>query len=77
MIEEAGLAERGTFLVEHDGLIKVDEINEGGIGSSEKDMLGKVKEDKQVREKDGEVWIVDGEKGGDTLKPSLDLVGKI
>lgn len=43
MIEEAGLAERGTFLVDPDGLIQVAEIHAGGIGRSAKDMLRKVK----------------------------------
>ncbi|MGP9556112.1 alkyl hydroperoxide reductase subunit C [Psychrobacter sp. AOP7-A1-24] len=77
MIEEAGLAERGTFLVDPDGLIQVAEIHAGGIGRSAKDMLRKVKAAQYVRENDGEVCPAAWEQGGDTLKPSLDLVGKI
>ena len=73
MIEEAGLAERGTFLVDPDGLIQVAEIHAGGIGRSAKDMLRKVKAAQYVRENDGEVCPAAWEQGGDTLKPSLDL----
>ena len=77
MIEEAGLAERGTFLVDPDGLIQVAEIHAGGIGRSAKDMLRKVKAAQYVRENDGEVCPAAWEQGQETLKPSLDLVGKI
>ena len=77
MIEEAGLAERGTFLVDPDGLIQVAEIHAGGIGRSAKDMLRKVKAAQYVRENDGEVCPAAWEAGQATLKPSLDLVGKI
>ena len=76
-IEEAGLAERGTFLVDPDGLIQVAEIHAGGIGRSAKDMLRKVKAAQYVRENDGEVCPAAWEAGQETLKPSLDLVGKI
>ena len=77
MIEEAGLAERGTFLVDPDGKIQVAEIHAGGIGRSAKDMLRKVKAAQYVRENDGEVCPAAWEAGQATLKPSLDLVGKI
>lgn len=77
MIEEAGLAMRGTFLVDPDGLIKVAEIHDGGIGRSAKDMLRKAKAAQYVREHDGEVCPAAWEEGQETLKPSLDLVGKI
>ncbi len=77
MIEEAGLAERGTFLIDPDGLIQVAEIHAGGIGRSAKDMLRKVKAAQYVRENDGEVCPAAWEAGQATLKPSLDLVGKI
>ena len=77
MIESDGLAERGTFLVDPDGLIKVAELHDGGIGRSAKDMVRKVKAAQYVRENDGEVCPAAWEEGQATLKPSLDLVGKI
>ncbi|WP_372759909.1 alkyl hydroperoxide reductase subunit C [Litorivivens sp.] len=77
MIEEEGVALRGTFLADPDGVIKVAEIHDLGIGRSAKDMLRKVKAAQYVRDNDGEVCPAAWEAGQDTLKPSLDLVGKI
>ena len=77
MIEEENAALRGTFLVDPDGFIKVAEIHDLGIGRSAKDMVRKVKAAQYVRENDGEVCPAAWEAGQETLKPSLDLVGKI
>lgn len=77
MIEGQHAALRGTFLVDPDGLIKVAEIHDLGIGRSAKDMIRKVKAAQYVRENDGEVCPAAWEAGQETLKPSLDLVGKI
>ena len=77
MIEEEGVALRGTFLADPDGVIKVAEIHDLGIGRSAKDMLRKVKAAQYVRDNDGEVCPAAWEAGQDTLKPSLDLVGRI
>jgi len=77
MIEEEALALRGTFLVDPDGIIKVAEIHDLGIGRSAKDMVRKVKAAQYVRENDGEVCPAAWEQGQETLTPSLELVGKI
>ena len=77
MIEEEGVALRGTFLVNPEGQIKVAEIHDNGIGRSAKDMLRKVKAAQYVASHDGEVCPAAWEAGQETLKPSLDLIGKI
>jgi NADH-dependent peroxiredoxin subunit C len=77
MIEEEALALRGTFLVNPEGIIKVAEIHDLGIGRSAKDMLRKVKAAQYVASHDGEVCPAAWEEGEKTLTPSLDLVGKI
>lgn len=77
MIEEAGQALRGTFLANPEGIIKVAEIHDLGIGRSAKDMLRKVKAAQYVANNDGEVCPAAWEEGEATLTPSLDLVGKI
>ncbi len=77
MIEEDGLALRGTFLANPEGIIKVAEIHDLGIGRSAKDMLRKVKAAQYVADNDGEVCPAAWEQGQATLTPSLDLVGKI
>jgi len=77
MIEEEGLALRGTFLANPDGIIKVAEIHDLGIGRSAKDMVRKVKAAQYVANHDGEVCPAAWEEGEKTLTPSLDLIGKI
>jgi len=77
MIEEECLALRGTFVVDPDGMIKVAEIHDLGIGRSAEDLVRKVAAAQYVRENDGEVCPAKWQPGAETLKPSLDLVGKI
>jgi peroxiredoxin len=77
MIEEAGLADRGTFVVDPDGKIQIVEITAGGIGRDAKELLRKVKAAQYVASHPGEVCPAKWQEGAHTLKPSLDLVGKI
>jgi peroxiredoxin (alkyl hydroperoxide reductase subunit C) len=77
MIEEEALALRGTFLANPEGIVKVAEIHDLGIGRSAKDMVRKVKAAQYVANHDGEVCPAAWEEGQATLTPSLDLVGKI
>lgn len=75
--EETGLADRGTFIVDPDGVIQAIEITADGIGRDASTLINKVKAAQYVREHPGEVCPAKWEEGGETLKPSLDLVGKI
>ena len=77
MIEEAGLAERGTFVIDPQGKIQIIEINAGGIGRDASELLRKVKAAQYVRSHPGEVCPAKWEEGEATLALSLDLVGKI
>jgi len=77
MIEEAGLADRGTFVIDPNGKIQIVEINAGGVGRSATELLRKVKAAQYVAAHPGEVCPAKWEEGQKTLAPSLDLVGKI
>jgi NADH-dependent peroxiredoxin subunit C len=77
MIEEAGLAERGTFVIDPQGRIQIVEINAGGIGRDAAELLRKVKAAQYVASHPGEVCPAKWKEGDATLAPSLDLVGKI
>ena len=77
MIEEAGLAERGTFVMDPQGRIQIIEINAGGIGRDASELLRKVKAAQYVASHPGEVCPAKWHEGEATLAPSLDLVGKI
>lgn len=77
MIEEAGLALRGTFVINPEGVIKVCEIHDLGIGRDAKELLRKVQAAQYVASHPGEVCPAKWTPGEATLSPSLDLVGKI
>ncbi|AUS08795.1 peroxiredoxin [Laceyella sacchari] len=75
--EEEGLADRGTFIIDPDGVVQAVEINAGGIGRDANTVVNKIKAAQYVRNNPGEVCPAKWQEGAKTLKPSLDLVGKI
>jgi len=77
MIEEEGLALRGTFVMNPQGVIKVIEIHDLGIGRDASELLRKVKAAQYIEAHPGEVCPAKWHEGEATLKPSIDLVGKI
>ncbi len=72
-----GLADRGTFIVDPDGVIQSVEISAEGIGRDAAELLRKVKAAQYVHAHPGEVCPAKWKEGEKTLAPSLDLVGKI
>jgi len=77
LIEEEGLAIRGTFVIDPAGRIKVVEMHDNGIGRDAKELLRKVQAAQYVASHPGEVCPAKWTPGDRTLSPSLDLVGKI
>jgi peroxiredoxin (alkyl hydroperoxide reductase subunit C) len=77
MREAEGLADRGTFIVDPDGVIQAMEITAEGIGRNAADLLRRIKAAQYVRAHPGEVCPAKWEEGEKTLAPSLHLVGKI
>lgn len=76
-IEEEGLAYRGTFLVNPEGLIKLAEIHDNGIGRNAEELMRKVQAAQFISQHPNEVCPAKWKPGSQTLKPGLDLVGKI
>lgn len=77
MREGQGLADRGTFIVDPDGIIQAMEITAEGIGRDAEDLVRKIKAAQYVRNNPGQVCPAAWKEGEETLAPSLDLVGKI
>jgi len=77
LIEDEGLALRGTFVVDPEGVIKVAEIHDLGIGRAAGELVRKVQAAQYVAENDGEVCPANWSPGKATLQPGIDLVGKI
>ena len=76
-IEEAGLAYRGTFLIDPEGKIKLAEVHDNGIGRNADELLRKVQAAQFIAAHPDEVCPAKWKPGAETLKPGLDLVGKI
>ncbi|MGN6580281.1 MAG: alkyl hydroperoxide reductase subunit C, partial [Bordetella sp.] len=72
-----GLADRGTFIIDPNGVIQGVEVTAEGIGRDAKELLRKVKAAQYVASHPGEVCPAKWKEGEKTLAPSLDLVGKI
>lgn len=77
MIEGDGMAYRGTFVVNPEGLIKIAEIQDNNIGRNAEELVRKVEAALFVAAHPGDVCPAKWKEGGDTLKPSIDLVGKL
>ncbi len=75
--EATGMANRATFIVDPDGVIQAIEITAEGIGRDASTLIDKIKAAQYVRNHPGEVCPAKWKEGAETLKPSLDLVGKI
>ena len=76
-IKEEGLALRGSFIIDPDGVLKTMEIHDNSIGRSADELVRKIQAAQFVREHGGEVCPANWKPGSKTLKPGLDLVGKI
>lgn len=77
LIEEEGVALRGTFVINPEGKLVLAEVNDNSIGRSAKELMRKLRAAKFVAEHDGKVCPASWNVGDDTLEPGLDLVGKI
>ncbi|GGD99986.1 peroxiredoxin [Tsuneonella deserti] len=75
--EGQGLADRGTFVVDPDGVIQLVEITSEGVGRNANELVRKIRAAQYVRNNPGQVCPAAWEEGEETLAPSLDLVGKL
>ncbi|MGK2848575.1 MAG: redoxin domain-containing protein [Minisyncoccota bacterium] len=75
--EDRGLALRGSFIVDPDGVLQAYEVHANNIGRSASELLRKLEAAIFVREHGGEVCPANWKPGSQTLKPGIDLVGKI
>ena len=77
LIEEDGLAERGTFVVNPEGKVVAYEINAGNVGRNADELFRKLQACQFVYEHGDEVCPAKWQPGAETLKPSLDRVGML
>jgi len=76
-IEEEGLALRGTFIINPEGVIKTAEVHSNEIARDVSETLRKLKAAQYTAKNPGQVCPAKWNDGAATITPSLDLVGKI
>ena len=76
-IPAEGMSLRGTFLIDPEGTLKAFEVHDNSIGRNAAELLRKLEAARYVKEHGGEVCPANWKPGAKTLKPGLDLVGKI
>lgn len=77
MIEGDGLAERGTFIVNPEGKIVAYEVVAGNVGRNAEEIFRIVEAAQYVSQNTAQVCPARWKPGQDTLKPGIDLVGKL
>ena len=65
------------FLIDPDGKIKLAEVNDNGIGRNADELLRKTQAAQFIAKNPNEVCPAKWQPGGETLKPGLNLIGKI
>ncbi len=76
-LEEDGVTLRGSYIIDPKGVLQAMEVTADGIGRSGVELFRKFQAAKFVHEHGGLVCPAAWEPGKDTLKPGVDLVGKI
>ena len=76
-IDEEGLALRGTFIINPEGIVKTAEVHSNEIARDVSETLRKLKAAQYTAAKPGQVCPAKWKEGAKTLAPSIDLVGKI
>ncbi|MEK7481149.1 MAG: redoxin domain-containing protein [Patescibacteria group bacterium] len=76
-LEAEGLSLRGSFIIDPNGILKTLEIHDNSIGRSAEELLRKLQAAIYVSQHDGEVCPANWKPGKGTLRPGLDLVGRI
>ncbi len=74
---DEGLALRGTFIIDHNGVLRSMEVSDNSIGRKGAETLRKLQAAQYVESHKGQVCPASWEPGSDTLEPGLDLVGKL
>ena len=75
--EESGLALRGTFIINPDGVLVSKEINFYNVGRNADELLRKCQANVYLREHPAEACPAKWTPGDKTLTPSEQLVGKV
>ncbi len=76
-VEDEGISLRGTFIIDPDGILRAIEVNDAAVGRNSQELIRKLEACKFTYEHGDQVCPANWKPQGETLKPGLDLVGKI
>ncbi|SMO33793.1 peroxiredoxin (alkyl hydroperoxide reductase subunit C) [Balnearium lithotrophicum] len=76
-IEEAGIARRGRFIINPDGVIVAEEVLNPPVGRNVNELLRQLDAWKYVYEHPDEACPANWRPGKKTLKPGPDITGKV
>jgi Peroxiredoxin len=75
--EESGLALRGTFIINPEGVLVASEVNFYNVGRNVDELVRKMEANIYVSAHPDEVCPAKWHKGGKTIKPGPSVVGKV
>jgi len=75
--EEDGIAMRGTFIIDPDGILRSMEVSDASVGRNSEELIRKLEACKFTYEHGDQVCPANWKPKGETLRPGLDLVGKL
>ncbi|EDP76300.1 redoxin domain-containing protein [Hydrogenivirga sp. 128-5-R1-1] len=75
--EDTGLALRGTFIINPDGILVGSEINYYNVGRNAEELVRKMKANVYLMSHPDEACPAKWEPGKKTLRPSEDIVGRV
>ena len=76
-LPEEGVSLRGSFIIDPEGIIQAYEVHGNSIGRNINELLRKLQAAKFCLEHGAEACPVNWQPGAKTLKPGIDLVGKL
>jgi peroxiredoxin (alkyl hydroperoxide reductase subunit C) len=75
--DDAGIAGRGTFVIDPDGIVRAIEVTSGPLGRNSVELIRKIEALQFMRENPGTAcpakWVV----GAKTLTPSIKIAGEV
>ena len=77
LIEDDGLSLRCTVIIDPKGIVRCFDLHDNSIGRTAEEITRKLKAAQYVAQNPGEVCPASWKPGSKTLKPGLNLVGKI
>jgi peroxiredoxin (alkyl hydroperoxide reductase subunit C) len=77
LLADEGISTRATVIIDPTGIVRWFEMHDNSIGRSTAEILRKLQAAQYVAKHPGEVCPVSWTPGSKTLRPGLDLVGKI